>query len=403
MPGEHATLSPSSAERWISCPASVRMVAEYAPEKDDDGSVYAMEGTIAHALAEIEASHTFGLTTRRKYLADRRTWQKDFDAQGYPEDTLADMESHVAKYVAYLAGRLKEIPNSRIMLEQRLNSGVPGSWGTSDAVIFSPEVVEIVDFKYGAGVQVYARRNPQLRLYGLGALDRYGDLLGDTETVTCTVFQPRVLDGWVDSETLPADELRAWRTQVAIPAAEETTQPDARFGPSEDACRWCPVKNICRVRMETACQEDFSKPAEVLSAEELAEVLHRVPMIKTWVADVQAHALAQAYEKGEQLPGWKVVMSGGKRSIVDAPKALELLQAKGYTLEQVAIVDPKPRTLGALEKLVGKKVLPEVLGPTLRKGDGKPSLVPESDPREPITADSGAAADFGPPAAEDLL
>ena len=50
MPDEHARLSPSAASRWISCPASVRLLEglEQAPS-----SPYAAEGTKAHALAEL--------------------------------------------------------------------------------------------------------------------------------------------------------------------------------------------------------------------------------------------------------------------------------------------------------------------------------------------------------------
>ena len=61
MPGAHANLSPSSSERWISCPASVRLI-NALPKADDDGSVYAREGTLAHALADAaEAGRGLGV------------------------------------------------------------------------------------------------------------------------------------------------------------------------------------------------------------------------------------------------------------------------------------------------------------------------------------------------------
>ena len=44
MPGPHAQFSPSSAYRWISCPGSVALCKGLP---DEEGSVYAMEGTIA--------------------------------------------------------------------------------------------------------------------------------------------------------------------------------------------------------------------------------------------------------------------------------------------------------------------------------------------------------------------
>ena len=47
--GKHALLSPSSAARWMRCPASV-VVTRDMPE---DSSPYAIEGTCAHRLAEL--------------------------------------------------------------------------------------------------------------------------------------------------------------------------------------------------------------------------------------------------------------------------------------------------------------------------------------------------------------
>lgn len=405
MPTAHANLSPSSAERWLSCPASVRMIAEHTVPGDDEDSPYAREGTLAHALAEIEASQKFGLTTRQEFMEAKVAWRKEFDAMKYPEGTLQEMVQHVKAYCAFLAARLKENPGSRVMLEQRMDSGIPGCWGTSDAVIFSPTHVEIVDFKYGAGVKVSAWDNPQLRAYGLGALDTYGDILGDTETVTCTVYQPRMDN--VDSQTLTADELRAWRTDVAVPGAAATEDPDAPFGPSVDACRWCPVKNICRARMEAATEEDFGRKPEVMDEEEIAELLHRLPEIKGWVADMEKYALDATYSQGKQLPGWKVVLSGGQRTITDSAAAIQLLIDKGYNAEDVA--DFKVKGFGALEKLfakntptlaAAKREVSAVLEPYIGKTPGKPALVPEHDKRAAITNTSSAAGDF---AAEDLL
>lgn len=400
MPGQHANLSPSSAERWIGCPASVRMIAEHVEPGTDDSSVYAREGTLAHALGELEAAHRFGKTTRRQYVDAKRVWLREFDAeaaaQDYPEGTLEDMQAYIEGYVDFLADRLDLHPHSEIMLEQRMDSGVPQSWGTSDAVIFSPTHVEIVDYKHGQGVRVAAGGNPQLRLYGCGALDTYGDILGTTEEVTVTVYQPRVHN--YDSETLTATELRAWRSEVAIPGALRTDDPEAPFGPSMDACRWCPVKNICRARMEASTAEDFGTAPETLSREEIGEVLHRVEMIQDWCKDVKQYALDQIYVEGQDIPGWKVVRAAGRRSITDHAAAVQTLIDAGHPAEKVANFKTKP--LGVLEKLVGKKELPTVLGGLLTKSDGKESLVPESDKRDGITRQGDAAADFAAPVEE---
>lgn len=400
MPGQHAKLSPSSAARWISCPASVRMIQEHAPRQDED-SVYAREGTIAHALGELEAGLQFKLINKRQYNRGLKAWKAEFDAQGYSVMVLEEMQEHVRGYVALIAERLARRPHSRVFLEQRLDTGVPTCWGTSDTVIVSPSHVEIIDLKYGAGVPVYAQGNPQLRLYGLGALDTYGDVLGDTDTVYTTIYQPRAMDE-PSTEELPADELRAWRQEVVLPAAELTGSDAAPFGPSEKACRWCPVAGICRARVEQAVVQDFGEPwadetpipvePDVMTPEQLGQVLHRLPAIKAWCTAVEAHALETAYAQGKHIPGWKVVLSGGRRGITDDAAAIQTLIDAGFKAEQVA--NFKTKGIGELERLVGKKELPLVLGDLLSKSRGKESLVPEDDKRPAISPASQAADDF---------
>lgn len=397
MPSAHAKLSPSASARWISCPASIRMEA-HAPKGED--SIYAREGTIAHALGEIEAGLAFGLITKRQYNTALRAWRKEFDAQGYEDGTLEEMQGHIQDYVALIRERMQREPNSVLLLEQRLDTGVPTCWGTSDVVIVSPTHVEIIDLKYGAGLAVSAWGNPQLRLYGLGALDNYGDMLGVTERVYMTVFQPR-LDSR-STEDLSPEELRAWRQDEVMPAAELALGDDAPFGPSEKACRWCPAAGICAVRTAVATQEDFGTPyvdeplappaPEVMTPDQLGQVLARIPEIKAWCAAVEAHALDAAYSQGQHIPGWKVVKSGGRRGITDAAAAIQTLIDAGYKAEQVA--DFKVKGLGVLEKLVGKKELPTLLGDLLVKSEGKESLVPESDGRPAITPTGQAAVDF---------
>lgn len=401
-PAAHAKLSPSAASRWMECPASIRMEAQLPPGPQED-SVYAREGTIAHGLAELEAAYKFKITDRKQYLAAKRAWTKEFTAQGYPAGTLEEMQGHVKGYLDLLAERLQRYPHSRLFLEQRMDTGVPTSWGTSDAVIVSPQHVEIIDLKYGAGMAVSPNENPQLRLYACGALDTYGDLLGDTEHVYATVYQPRVENSTTEPEVLTPDELRAWRQEQVIPRAQLALGEDAPFGPSDKTCRWCPAAAICRVRVETAVAIDFGDPyvetelepikPELLTPEELGLVLQRLPQIKSWVEAVEAYAMEQAYTQGTEIPGWKVIRTAGRRSISDHAAAIQTAIDMGYKAEQVA----KPfqaKGIGELEKLMGKKVFNEKMAAYISKSLGSPKLVEVSHPSPAISPAAEASKDF---------
>lgn len=394
MPSQHAKLSPSSAERWITCPGSVAL-SEKMPRQP--GSVYADEGTAAHTLGEILARfhilEEFDETELELRLARFRRKEARFVEE---DEAFAEMHRHAMAYVELLTEKLAEVPGSVLFLEQRLYSGVPTSWGTSDAVIVSPIHIEIVDFKYGAGVKVDAIENPQLRLYGLGALEEYGDLLGNTEMIRITVFQPRIGDGHAHSEELHPAALRAWRQYVATPSAKEALAPGARFQPSESACRWCPASGRCKAQLEAVFGEDdesiVGDDPELMTPAEIAEALGKVEDVRVWLGAVEKTALDLAYSQGKEIPGYKVVRSGGRRSIPDGAAAVDKLMTAGWPRESVA--DVKLKGITHLEKLVGKSKLNFLLGELIVKGEGREALAPVDDKRPAISPNSEAAEEF---------
>ena len=104
-------------------------------------------------------------------------------------------------------------------IEQKLDltEYIPESFGTADCVIISDGVMEVIDLKYGKGVPVYADYNPQLMLYGLGALNKYY-FMYEIESVKLTVVQPRLNN--ISSFLISVEELRKWANDVLKPQAE---------------------------------------------------------------------------------------------------------------------------------------------------------------------------------------
>jgi len=404
-PSQHAVLSPSASERWLSCPASVRLIEALPKDERNQESVYAHEGTIAHALGELEASRHFGLIDDKTYLKQHREWVKTCNQSGITAEQQADMAYNIEGYVELIEERKALYPMTQVMLEQRMDTGVPTCWGTSDTVLVSPEHVEIIDLKYGVGVPVSAVGNPQLRLYALGAYDTFGELLGDVQTVRWTVYQPRIHN--TSTEELPTSELLAWRESI-LPTAEAAIDGTGEFGPSDEACRWCPLSGQCRAQLEFITERDFSQDPDLLSLEEIGKVLEEVPGIKQWLTAVEALALQKAYSEQESIPGWKVVISGGNRVLSDPSVAAEAISAAGV---EAALLwtEPKLKGLGELETLLKglPKIKPEgasrarfqrledvVPAEAIGRTEGKPSLVREDDPRPAASPNVQAMKEF---------
>lgn len=378
----HAILSPSGASRWMECPASIRAARGVEPGPE---SSYAREGTQFHTLCELTVRHRMLGGSDVDYLRDYLDW-----ALGTVLEWRDAQLAYVEDWVLFLTGILEDDPGATLLLEQVVDTGVPGCWGTADVVIIHTDGrIRVIDIKYGAGMWVSCLDNPQLRLYGVGALNT---LIEDPLTIheiTTTIWQPRMDN--ISDETLTRRELLKWRDEL-IPVAKLALGEDAPYGPSEDACRWCPIAGECKVRADYMLKRDFGNP-DLLSGDELAEAFARTAELSQWLRDIGDEALKRAYEDAGSVPGFKVVLSGGRRGITNAEKAVDVLLKAGYEADKV--YSRKPATLGELEKVVGSAdKLQQVLGDLLVKSEGRLSLVPESDKREAADAIQSAKMDF---------
>lgn len=378
----HAVLSASGAHRWLACPPSARLEQEF-PEQT---SAYAEEGTLAHALAELHLKHFLGEVAPEEFSAQMKTLTEN------PMYT-PEMSDHVLNYVDLAVERVNEARakarDAVVMVEHRLDFSpwVPGGFGTGDLVLLAGGTVEVVDLKFGKGVAVSAENNPQIRLYALGALHEFG-MLYDIETVRMTIVQPR-LDS-VSTDEMSAVELLAWAETEVKPKAELAARGEGEFAPG-DHCRFCRARHACRARaaanLEIA-KHEFRNP-DLLTDEEIAEVLTRAEALQQWVSDLREYALREALN-GRRWPGWKVVEGRSQRKIVDEFEAARRLLDAGYDPDAIA-----PRTLlgiAKLEKLLGPKRFSEMMDGIIEKPPGKPTLVPESDPRPEMV--SSAVEDF---------
>jgi hypothetical protein len=382
---KHAILSASGSERWLTCTPSAQLEQQFT----DEGSVFAAEGTLAHALADIMMQNHLGLIAKRKL-------NKELSAIMAHELYSPEMMEHIATYCTLAGERISEArarsKDAMVFLEQRLDFSpwVPEGFGTGDLVIIADDILEIIDFKYGKGVAVDATGNTQMRLYALGALNHYG-MLYDIQTVRTTICQPR-LDS-ISIDEVSAEQLYDWAENFVKPRADRAMAGEGDFVAGEH-CRFCRARYTCRARAQTnleLAKHDFADPP-TLTNEEIAEVLLAAEELKKWAADVQSYALEQAEKHGVKFPGWKLVEGRSNRKYSDPDAVAQRLLEAEYQEEQ--IYQKSLLGITAMEKLVGKKRLGELLGELVIKPAGKPTLVPESDKRPELQSVASAKADF---------
>ena len=369
----HALLSPSAAHRWINCTAAPRLEADV----EDKGSEFAAEGTLAHAYCAQKLKAFLGLPTEdeAKEIADLNdryhTGEMDEYTDTYKTIVLEKFNAARAK-----------TKDALLLIETRLDFSeyVPDAFGTADAIIIADGTMEVIDFKYGKGVKVSAEDNPQMKIYALGAYEKFS-FEYKIDRVRMTIIQPRI-ENFSEWE-LSVSELMAWTDSVLTPKAQQAYKGDGPQIPG-DWCQFCKVKSNCRALTQKCIEAAKNHPdPKLISPDELAaDVLPMLATVKTWLAGVEDYALQQALS-GVQLAGWKVVEGRSVRKITDQDGAALALNKAGYKTTE--IYKPQElRTITDLEKLTGKKQFAAICGDFIEKPQGKPTLAPESDKRPAI-------------------
>ena len=388
----HALLSASGSKRWMACPPSAHL-EELFPNKDSFAS---REGTLAHELgehkvllwcAESEVPVNGAALDPAKCRADLALFLlRHAEGKAAPGEPCIDrqMDQATDEYlhlcVEVIQRGLARSQDAVVMLEARLDFSrwVPEGFGSGDLVVVSDGLVEVVDLKYGKGVPVFAAENPQMRLYGLGAIELYGHLY-DQREIRMTICQPR-LDSQT-SEELTVEALIAWADAEVAPRAQLAWNNEGEFA-AGDHCKFCRARHQCRARADAALAGD---PANydwaLMEDEEIRERLAQAHIFEKWLKDMNSYVFERVLKNGGRAFGMKMVHGRSARVYTDRDAVLEKLCTAGLSMEVVT----HPRELLGitdLEKVVGKKRVGELLKDLITKPKGKLTLADENDPRE---------------------
>jgi hypothetical protein len=335
---------------------------------DSEGEA-AAEGTAAHALCEHKLKRV--LKMRSKKPVSR------FDCD--------EMDAYTDDYVSFvmetLAVAKQQCKDPIVLIEQHLDFScyVPEGFGTGDAIIVGDGILNVIDFKYGLGMLVDARDNPQMKLYALGALELFSNLY-DIDEVSMTIYQPRREN--VSTCTISVTDLKEWAEEVLMPTAALAFKGEGEYVPGE-WCHFCKAAVKCRARAEAKLKlaaYEFALPP-LLSDDEIEEILSKLDDLSKWAGDILTYAADSAINHGKQWVGYKIVEGRSVRKYTDDSAVANAAKAAGYT----DIYKQSLITLTEMEKLMGKTQFNELLGGLIQKPPGKLTLVPDTDKRQAIS------------------
>ncbi len=174
----HALLSPSKAHMWLACSGALAAGKDIPPSPP---SRYASEGTAYHDVARRALVENKDCN---RYVGDK------YEVEGFKFTIDADNAEFAQQYV----DQIRALPGKRLVevdleyshllgLPKVVPDGVgdepfsrqPVAAGTGDSVNidYDAKVIYVTDLKFGRGDIVYAKENPQLRLYGIVTVIKY--------------------------------------------------------------------------------------------------------------------------------------------------------------------------------------------------------------------------------------
>lgn len=455
MGSYHALLSPSSADRWTSCTASVSAQVGRANEGNDASRL----GTACHQICEevlrdgaVPQSYlgrALLFWTRVEDEARGEDWADDEAWERIPL-TLATVQHRVPvtqEMIDAVVSATEFVQSMHLLHGGELHAeqqvpighftGEKDARGTTDVLLFTGDTVHVLDFKFGRHkVNAYevvrpastdiitgetvpevVRANLQMACYALGALEKYG-AGREFKHVTMTIVQPFI--SHVSEYTCTVAELLEVRDFLAAKAEETRTNP--QFVPSADNCHFCPASGNCeaqtRMVIDTAVDGfedvDTAKPKEP-AANALGSLYAVIPLVQDWCKAVESRVRAALVEGRPVVRndgfGYKLVEGKNTarqwKDTAEAEAALKKMRLKVDQMYETSLISPTTAEKLSKSPRVkkGETPLPPVLGPTqwdrlqglIVQGKGQPVIALETDPR-PAVAPATEGFDDVPPA-----
>lgn len=385
---EHALLSPSSAKKWLNCPAA--LACEFGLPNESGQA--AVNGTVMHLVAEtvlnrvIKGEDIRADTYKGVYALNEG--KGPIKALVKPEKGAVlitdDFVSQVNKYVDYCrpiidAAELVEV-ESRVNLTRVLHPGVElngeplQTFGTADLVAVMPDGMLIVgDLKTGRH-KVLAKENKQMMLYALGLLRKLKRLY-DITAVRLVIFQPYAggADEW-DTTPEALELFSKFASKAALKAIDAFERgkkglKPADFRPGNDACQFCRYSEKCGAKTRTARKEDIEESGTELSDAEIIAEYERLPLLRQHIADTEKAMYKLLLEKGA-TGGFKLVEGKmGNRSWTDPEAVIARFGAK---VMMESIMTPTA---------AAKAIPEEELAEFITRKPGQPSIATADDKR----------------------
>ena len=312
----YTDLRPSSAGRWVICPAAPRL-SEPCLDRDVPESEAAIEGTAAHEVAE-----------------------KIYRGENIAPGDMTDAGVEVTPEMIDGAETFKEVVPRGSVLEARMPLDIihEGMQGTPDASFVSEDesCVKLYDYKFGFR-PVYAFENWQMLCYAAGFLE-YRPAHFEIHVVQPRAFREELAGKWRLSYDTYIDHYLP-RLQFA---AQNASSENSHAVPGEH-CKTCPARTSCGALRESSLsiadtvREGYSRDLEPNALGfELKTLRNAQKQLEARIAGLEEQAI-NFIDSGKPVDGFtKQPRYGRKNWTVDKEVLFKLGDMVGVDLRKPA-------------------------------------------------------------------
>lgn len=374
--------SASKSHLFFTCPASCSFLAQ-AEEQPGPEAIF---GSETHLLGETGGRMALGINE-----FDGKTQSIEEVIEGltqYDDEMQMLADAYVKRIVGIYESERRRIRKDPIVfIEETLDMSMwaEGMIGTLDFGLIAEDTLIVADLKTGRGrVEAWSNKedgtkepNSQLGLYAMALYHSIGKLY-PIKTVKLMVIQDRI-NNFSEYETSLEDMLK-WEMETVIPAINRTLEPNPVAVPNP-LCKWCGGKEICAARKKANLEllENKPKELELMTDDEIEELLPKLDELMKFAEDIKAHAIKRM-QSGHKFKNHKLVYARVTRTFSDGEAVAKILTENGYK----AYSEPKLLGITEVQKQLGKQKLNELLGAYIKTSNGSVTIAPMDDPREEI-------------------
>ena len=305
---QHSEWSPSAADRWIACPASIRLSRGIPRSPAGEA---AQIGTAVHSLSQM--------------VLELGVSPNGYIGQEIDGITITDEMAHWAHVYTQFVTDLEQDDYGAALIEKRVtvtNLSGANVFGTADCVAFSDTDCVVADLK--TGMISVSPDSPQLKIYACGLLNTVPKTV---ETFKLVIVQPRE-EPAIKVHEMSRHDLMAWKQSVLDPAIAETMRADS---PTNEGahCRWCPARSACPEKVGKVYMLANTKEVDALSDTEINALLGVADDAEQTINAIKQRA-TKALEDGRALADWELVAKRAQRKWRSERQVLEFVsETKG--------------------------------------------------------------------------